>query len=211
MRGWVTLIEQKYGKDTTAIVRKLEEMEVKISNFKKHQGFSLRYLKKGLVPVSLRLKNLIRTQKGRGIIYKAEMKLLNERIRNINGTIQCYEHERYMYQNELKELMDEEMWVLCMAEINRIKELRHEAVMKRQINKFNKVLQLKNCKDQDPGGCSNHQNGCSNQDGPEMTKTTPKKWVINLPSTPLLRNKNHSWHMVQTLWWPAIDHPMGSS
>ena len=103
------------------------------------------------------------------------MKLLNERIRNINGTIQCYEHERYMYQNELKELMDEEMWVLCMAEINRVKEIRHEAVMKRQINKFNKLLQLKNCKDQDQGVHSNHQNGCSNQDGPEMTKNTPKK------------------------------------
>ena len=103
-------------KNTITIFRKLEEMEVKISNFKNHQRFLLRCLNKGLVPVSLRLKNLIRTQKGRGIIYKVEMKLLNERIRNINSTIECYEHERYMHQNELKHLIDQEMWDSCMAE-----------------------------------------------------------------------------------------------
>ena len=59
--------------------------------------------------------------------------------------------------------------------------------MRRQIIKFNKPLQLKNCKDQ--GGCSNPQNGHSNQDGPEMTKTTPKKWMINLSSTPLTQEQ----------------------
>ena len=62
-------------------------METKISDSKNHQRFSLRCLCKGIVPVSFRLKNLIRTQKGVSIIHKAEMKLLNERIRNINNTI----------------------------------------------------------------------------------------------------------------------------
>ena len=81
MRGLVKLIEEKYGKNTTAIFRKWKKMEGKISNFKNHQSFLLRCLDKGSVPVSLRLKNLIRTQKGEGIIYKAEKQLLNERIR----------------------------------------------------------------------------------------------------------------------------------
>ena len=47
-------------------------MEGEISDFKNHQRFLLRCLDKGLVPVSLRLKNLIRTQKEEGIIHKAE-------------------------------------------------------------------------------------------------------------------------------------------
>ena len=195
----------KYGKNITTIFRKLEKVEVKISNFKNHLRFSLRCLNKGLLPVSLRLKNLIRTQKGRDIIYKTERKLLNERIGNINGTIQCYEHERCMYQHELKELIYEEMWTLCMTEISRVKELRYKVVMKRQISKFNKLLQLKNHKDQNQGGCSNHQNGHSNQDGLEMTNITPKKWMINLSSTPLLRKKNGPNFVVT-----PIDHPMGS-
>ena len=74
-----------------------------------------------------------------------------------------------------------------MAKINRVKELRHRTVMMRQKRKLNNLLQWKNCKDQD--GCSNHQNGHSNQDGPEMTRTTPKKWVINLSSTPLTQEQ----------------------
>ena len=98
MRGLVKLIEQKYGKNTTAIFRKWEKMEGKVSNFKNHQRFLLRCLDKGLVPVSLKLKNLIRTQR-KGIIQKAEKQLLNERIKSINYTLEQYEHDKYMYKN----------------------------------------------------------------------------------------------------------------
>ena len=161
-------------------------MEGNISDFKNHQRFSLRCLDKGLVPVSLRLKNLIRTQRGRGIIYKAEKQLLNERIKNINYTLECYEHEKYMYKSQLKELIDQEMWDACMAEIERRKELRHRRVMGRQISKFNRLLLEKNCEDQ--GGCSNHQSDCSNKQGPEMNNIS-KKWVINLSSIPLTQEQ----------------------
>ena len=70
------------------------------------------------------LKNLVKIRKGEGIIHKAEKQLLNERIRNINYTLKCYEHERYMYQNEIKDLIDQEIWNACMAEIERVKELK---------------------------------------------------------------------------------------
>ena len=162
-------------------------MEGKISKFKNHQRFSLRCLDKGLVPVSLRLKNLIRTQKGEDIIHKAEKQLLNEGIRNISYTLECYEHERYMYQNELKDLIDQEMWNACMAKIERVKELRHRRFMERQISKFNRLLLEKNHKDQ--GGCSNHLSGHSNQQGPEINRNTTKKWVINLSSIPLTQEQ----------------------
>ena len=45
--------------------------------------------------------------------------------------------------SELKEMRYEEIWILYMAVINRVEELRHKAVMSRQISKFNKLLQLK--------------------------------------------------------------------
>ena len=142
---------------------------------------------KGLVPVSFRIRNLIRTQKGEEIIHKAEKQLLNRRIRNINNTLDCYEHGRYMYQNECKDLIDQEMWNACVTEIERVKELRHGTVMERQISEFNKLLLGKNCKDQ--GGHSNHPSGCSNQQGPEMNKNRVKKWVINLSCTPLTQEQ----------------------
>ena len=164
-------------------------MEVKISNFKNHQRFLLKCLNKGVVPFSLRLKKLIRTQKGKGIMYKAEINLLNEIVRNISSTIDQYEHEKYMYQNQVKQSISQEMLDLCMAEIHRVIDLRHVKVMNRQISKFEKLLKQNNCKDQ--GGHSKHdQNGCSNQDGLEITKIVPKKWVINLSNTPLTQEQD---------------------
>ena len=68
--------------------KKVEKFEVKISDFKSHQRFLLRCLCKGVIPVSLILKDIIRTQKGDCIIYKVERKLLNERIRNFSNTIE---------------------------------------------------------------------------------------------------------------------------
>ena len=58
----------------------------------------LRCLSQGVTPVSLRLKNLTRTQKGECIIKRAEKQLLNERIRNINYKIEKYQHDKYMYE-----------------------------------------------------------------------------------------------------------------
>ena len=61
MRSITILIEQEYEKDTLTLYKKVEEMETKICNFKNHHRFSLRCLSKGIMPVSLKLKNLIRT------------------------------------------------------------------------------------------------------------------------------------------------------
>ena len=65
--------------------------------------------------VSLRLKNLTRTQKEEGIIKRAEKQLLNERIRNINYKIEKYQHDKYMYEKQLQEILqdDQEMWNAC--------------------------------------------------------------------------------------------------
>ena len=92
-----------------------------------------------------------------------------------------------MYQNELKELIDQEMWNACMAEMERRKELRHRRVMERQLSKFNRLLVEKNHKTQ--GGHSNHWSSHSNQHGPEMNNNTSKKWVINLSSIPLTQEQ----------------------
>ena len=49
-------------------------------------------------PVSLRLKNNIRTHKSDCILQRAEKSLLNERARNINNILKRLDHERYIYQ-----------------------------------------------------------------------------------------------------------------
>ena len=99
MRGLVKILEQDMGKmpsQHTESGRNLKESQY----FKNHQRFLLRCLDKGLVPVSLKLKNHIRTQRGKAIIEKAEKQLLNERVKSINYKIECFDHDRNMYMNE---------------------------------------------------------------------------------------------------------------
>ena len=56
MKDLVKILEQEYGKITSAPYRRWEKMEGKVSDFKNHRRFSLRCLDKDLVPVSLKLK-----------------------------------------------------------------------------------------------------------------------------------------------------------
>ena len=48
-----------------------------------------------------------------------------------------------MYKNELKEILeqeqDQEIWKVCLEEIDKRREIRHNRVMERQIRKFNKL------------------------------------------------------------------------
>ena len=62
MRSIPKLIKQENGKETLTMYRKVEKMETKISDFKNHQRFLLSCLSKGVIPVSLKLKNIFRTQ-----------------------------------------------------------------------------------------------------------------------------------------------------
>ena len=96
-----------------------------------------------VIPVSLRLKNLLRTQRGKEIIYKTERRLLNERIKNINMTLKHYKQEGYMYQHDLKQQIEQNWWEECKAEINKVRELRHNTVKERQTRKFTKLLEEK--------------------------------------------------------------------
>ena len=58
-------------------------------------------------------------------------------------TLKHYEHEGYMYQEDLKQQIDQVWWEECKAEINKVKELRHKSVLDRQMIKFIKLLEEK--------------------------------------------------------------------
>ena len=78
MRNLIHVLEQKYGKNSIGIFRNWEKWEVKVSDFKNHRRFSLRCLSQGVTPVSLRLKNLLRTQKGEGIIKRGRETVIEQ-------------------------------------------------------------------------------------------------------------------------------------
>ena len=143
MRGLIKLLQQRYGKIAIETYRKWEKIEIKMSDYRNHLRFALRCLDRGLIPVSLRLKNLIRRQRGKDIIYKTEKRLLNERIKNINMTLKHYEQEAYMYQHDIKQQIEQNWWEECKIEINKVRELRHNSVLERQTKKFIKLMDEK--------------------------------------------------------------------
>ena len=143
MRGLIKLLQQRYGKVTIETYRKWEKIEIKMSDYRNHLRFSLRCLDRGLIPVSLRLKNLLGTQRGKDIIYKTEKRLLNERIKNINMTLKHYKQEAYRYQHNLKQQIEQNWWEECKIEINKVRELRHNTVLERQTKKFIKLMEEK--------------------------------------------------------------------
>ena len=164
-------------------------LEIKMSDYRNHLRFSLRCLDRGLIPVSLRLKNLLRTQRGKDIIYKTEKRLLNERIKNINMTLKHYEQEAYMYQHDLKQQIEQNWWEECKLEINKVREIRHNKVLERQRNKFIKLLEEKEKeKQRERQTYSDHisYNNCTKT--VESTKPNTK-WVINLSNTPLTEDQ----------------------
>ena len=85
-----TELRAKYEQGSLKIYRRWEKFECKMADFLNHRHFSLRCLSKGLIPTSIRLKSNIKTPKGKYIIRKAELALLNERIRAINNSIAMF-------------------------------------------------------------------------------------------------------------------------
>ena len=101
--------------------------------------FSLRCLSKGLIPVSVRLKSNIKTPKGRQIIKKAELALLNERFRSINNSIAMFTMRRDTCMKQLKDNIDRETMDRCLRFIKEKREKRHLITFERQVKKFDRL------------------------------------------------------------------------
>ena len=123
MRNIHLHIKSEYGVESVKIFWQWERIECKMADFQNHRRFSLRCLSKDVIPVSITLKNNIKTPKGCHIIKKAEKALLHERIRSINNTINMLSHQRDTCKIDLERRVEEE----TMEECNKFIKTRWEA------------------------------------------------------------------------------------
>ena len=79
-------------------------------DFANHRRFTLRCLAEDLVPVSIHLKQSIKTPKGLQIIRKPEKALLNERVGSINNTLNMLKSLRDTCMNELERVLMKIGW-----------------------------------------------------------------------------------------------------
>ena len=126
MRNIHSYLISEYGKESVGIYLRLEKFEYKMADFQNHRWFSLRCLSKGIIPTSVKLKTNIKTPKGKYIIRKAEISLLNERIRSINNSITMFKTVRDTSINQLESIVDEVTMEECHKYIERRREQRHQ-------------------------------------------------------------------------------------
>ena len=93
--------------------------------------------------MSIRLKSQVKTPKGFQIIRKAEIALLNERIRSINCTINMLGLEVDTCMKRLREKIKEQDLDRCLEFIKDSKEARHLKTMSRQKEKLKILIKRK--------------------------------------------------------------------
>ena len=96
-----------------------------------------------MVPVSIRLKSQIKTPKGLQIIKKAEIALINERVKSINNTLNMLGLEFHTCMRRLKDKIKAEDFQECISFIEKSKEARHLKTMTRQKEKLNILINKK--------------------------------------------------------------------
>ena len=214
MRNLHSHITTEYDGESRDLFCRLERIQLKMADFQNHRRFTLRCLDEEVIPVSIKLKSQVKTPKGFQIIRKAEIALLNERIRSINCTINMLSSESDTCMKRLKEKIKEEDLNRCMSFLKKSKEARHLKTMSRQKEKL-KILIRKNIetnKNAERSGRSNNmQSGMYNgrymysgnfhtghpnqvlgskreaeaEDLDREVDKVKEKWVINISNIPL--------------------------
>ena len=136
----ISYLRTKYGEESVRLVRKWKITVKKMADYRNHRRFTLKCIKASITPVRCKLKNLLKTKRSYEIIHKAEKQLSNERIRNINNTLEMFEKNRSQYYSHLKNIVnqhdqDSDIYK-CILFINKIKEHRHSKIKQKQVNKF---------------------------------------------------------------------------
>ena len=73
--------------EALCLLRDWEKIQIRDCDYRNHRIFTLRCISKGLIPISIRLKTTIGTEKARKIIRKAERDLLQARVKSINSIL----------------------------------------------------------------------------------------------------------------------------
>ena len=192
----------------------MEKYEKKMADIANHRRFTLRCLAEDLEPVSICLKQNIKTPKGLQIIRKAERELLNERVRSINNTLNMLKSLRDTCIDELGRVLNEE-WMARCKEFIEVGREKHFKTLKRQEDKCDRLLYKKQTRE---GNCTrlhgiligNHSNSTrqnnichvhdereNNWDNyplntihvQEERREIYNTWVKNLSSTPLTEDQ----------------------
>ena len=143
MRNLHQIILQEYGLEALHLFRDWERFWLRASNYKKHRIFTLRCIHKDLIPVSIKLKSTLKTEKAKKIVRKAEKDLLQAKVKAINSILDNVAKQTELYRSQLASILSEQGLTECQGFIEKVAEIRFTKVKQRQLNKFNNLLNKK--------------------------------------------------------------------
>ena len=122
------------------LFKEWEKFKLRDCNYRNHRIFTLKCISNKLVPVSLRLKTTLKTEKARKIIRKAERDLLQARVKSINSIIGDNAKQIELNRSKLVSIVSATSMDTYQQFIDKVSELRFPKIKARQVNKFNRLM-----------------------------------------------------------------------
>ena len=112
-------------------------------NYKNHRIFTLRCIHEELIPVSIKLKSTLKTEKAKKIFRKAEKDLLQATVKAINNILDNIAKQTELCRSQLASILSAQRLRECQGFVEKVGEIRFTKVKQRQLNRFNNLVNKK--------------------------------------------------------------------
>ena len=134
-------IRNNYGQSVVKDVRELETIEKKIARQRNHLVYTLRCKQSEVTPPSLRLRCPVKTNNALRIVKRAELQLMNERIRCINNKVSQLRCRAADIDLDLNNRLPPEYTGAIHQRVKKSGESEFNVCKQRQVNKFDRLLE----------------------------------------------------------------------
>ena len=143
MRNLHKFILENYGIGLLRLLRDWEKFQLRQCNFKNHRIFSLRCIHSELVPVSIRLKSTLKSERAKKILRMAEKQILPTRLKSINSVLDNNAKQLELTRSKIASILTPPNYQECQDFIEKIKEKRFIKIRQRQVRKLNNLINKK--------------------------------------------------------------------
>ena len=124
MRNLHKFILENYGIESLRLHRDWERLQIRQYNYKNHRIFMLRCLHNELVPVSIKLKSTLKSERAKKILRSAEKQLLQTRLKSINSLLDNNAKQLELTRSKIASILPAPSYQQCQEFIEKIKETR---------------------------------------------------------------------------------------
>ena len=140
MRNLHQLILENYGIELLRLLKDWERFQLRQCDFKYHKIFTLICLHNDLVPVSIKLKSTLKSERAKKILRTAEKQPLQTRLKSINSVLDNNAKQLELTRSKIASILVSPNYQQFQEFIEKIKEKRFNKVKERQVRKLNNLI-----------------------------------------------------------------------